>query len=272
MRGEDRYGMSTFMEYLVRRLTHTKVIAEHSDMLPAEQLNLLVRKEIERVAPLVSDQRSKQDLETFKQINFCRYVSRCMRNAGVPESELDSAVSDTIVKLVVAPGNLMSGWSRTSPLSWRFKQSVKNACITMGQRHATRRRRFHELLPDQPAKSHWRTDNPIHDFRAWLEFEGPPEVLKVFDQRVAGEDLKRLLGTPGLESHFKLKNAVKRLKSKLVLWSHSHPDFLLRVHRMIDDEARTVAKRFRRLQDEPLTANVASPSTDSGAIGHDEDQ
>lgn len=40
--------MSRFMEYLVRRLAHTNLIAEHSDMLPAEQLNLLVRKEIER--------------------------------------------------------------------------------------------------------------------------------------------------------------------------------------------------------------------------------
>ena len=246
--------MSTFMEYLVRRMPHTELLAENSGMMPVEDLNGLVRKEIERVAPLVSDPRSKHDLQTLKKINFCGYISRCMRNAGIPESELDSAVSDTIVKLVVAPGNLISGWSRTSPLSWRFKQSVKNACITMGQRHATRRRRFQELPPDQPAKSHWRTDNPVHDFRAWLELEGPPEVLKVFDQRVAGEDLKRLLGTPGLESHFKLKNAVKRLKSKLVLWSHSHPDFLLRVFRMIDDEARVVAKRLKRIQAEPNPA------------------
>lgn len=246
--------MNTFMEYLVRRMPHVELLAEHYGMLPAEELNGLIRKEIERVAPLVGDLRIKQDLETFKKINFCGYISRCMRNAGVPESELDSAVSDTIVKMVVAPGKLISGWSRTSPLSWRFKQSVKNACVTMGQRHATHRRRFQELPPDQPDKTHWRIDNPIHDFRAWLELEGPPEVLKVFDQRMAGEDVKRLLGAKGLESSFKLKNAVKRLKSKVVLWSRSHPDFLLRVHRMIDDEARVVAKRLKRIQAEPNPA------------------
>lgn len=80
-------------------------------------------------------------------MNFCGFISRCMRNAGVPESEMDSAVSDTVVKMLVSPGNLISGWSRTAPLSWRFKQSVKNACITMGQGHARRRRRFHELPP-----------------------------------------------------------------------------------------------------------------------------
>jgi hypothetical protein len=249
-----RYDMSTFMEYLARRMPQPKTIAEHSNLLPAEELNRLIRQEIERVAPLVSDPRSKQDLETFQRINFCGYISRCMRNAGVPESELDSAVSDTVVKMAVVPGNLVSGWSRTSPLSWRFKASVKNACITIGQRHALHARRFQELPPNQPSKSHWLIDDPIHDFRAWLELEGPPEVLKVFDQRMAGEDVKRLLGTPGLESHFKLKNTVKRLKSKAVLWSHSHPDFLLRVHRMIDDEARVIAKRFKRVPAQPRHA------------------
>ena len=253
------------MEYLVRRMPQTKLIAEHSGLLPAEELNLLFRVQIERVAPLVSDPRSKQDLEDFKRINFCGYISRCMRNAGVPESELDSAVSDAVIKMVVVPGNLISGWSRTSPLSWRFKQSVKNACITTGQRHATRRRRFQELPPNQPARSHSLIDDPIHDFRAWLELEGPPEVLRVFDQRMSGEDVKLLIGAPGLESHFKLKNAVKRLKSKAVQWSRSHPDFLLRVHRMIDDEARTVAKRLKRLP-HAVAEHARASSADPKAV------
>ena len=42
------------MEYLVRRMPHTELLAENSGMMPVEDLNGLVRKEIERVAPLVS--------------------------------------------------------------------------------------------------------------------------------------------------------------------------------------------------------------------------
>jgi hypothetical protein len=261
--------MKTFTQYLLQRMPK-EMIAEHSDLLPAHEMNRLFRSEIDRVIPSVSDPRSRKDIEEFRQMDFCGYISRCMRNAGVPESEVDSAVSDTIVALLLKPGKLITGWSRASPLSWRFKQSVKNACITMGQRHARRRRRFQELPPDQPARSDGFTDDPIRDFRAWLELEGPPEVLKVFDQRVAGEDVKLLVGVRGLETSFKLKNAVKRLKSKALLWSRSHPDFLLRVHRMLDSEAETISKRFKRPRTEPLTATVSSAGTGAGLVGHDE--
>lgn len=73
----------------------------------------------------------------------------------------------------------------------------------------------------------------------------------MFDQRMAGEDANLLIGTPGLESEYKLKNAIKRIKSGALFWSQSHPDFLLRVQRMMDSEARTIAKRFSRIRTEP---------------------
>jgi hypothetical protein len=66
----------------------------------------------------------------------------------------------------------------------------------------------------------------------------------VLDHRLAGKDTKELVGQSGLESSYAVKKAVQQIKAAAVRWSESHPDFLLRIHRLMDQEKATLAKRF----------------------------
>ena len=130
-----------------------------------------------------------------------------------------------------------------SLLSYRFKRSVKNAVITLGQKHARYRRRSKDLPDDQIARSRDEADL-IRGFRDWLILRHGVPTARVFDARLADEDIKDLIGTEGIPLAYSLKQIVQRIKASAVSWAGSDPEFLQSVRKLMEEERETLAKRF----------------------------
>jgi hypothetical protein len=236
--------MNPFVLWLIRK----GLIHEHSELLDADAMNLLFRQEAEKRLASITDPQVKDDLFAFMGSKPVAYIDKALRRAGIPDADLDEAIQQIVIKFLVWPGSLFKKWEGKGPFSARFKVAVKNAVISLAQKKQRRAKRFQPLPPTDPVAktSLGSMDDPIRDFRNYLQVKYGDAVVRVFDQRLNDHDTKELIGQPGLETSYTVKEAVKRIKAAAVSWSKSHPDFLLRVHRLMDQEKGTLAKRFNR--------------------------
>lgn len=213
-------------------------------------MNQLIQREIEEVISQVEDPEIRNDLERLYQMDYAGYIDKSLRGAGFRDPELDELVNDIIVKLVVSPGGLVSRWKRDAPLSFRFKRAVKNAVTTLGERAVKQRRRF-TPLPDAELqeKQPQSQEDLIEDFRKWIGKTLGPSAVAVFQARLAGQDIKDLVGTAsaGIPSSYVLKKIVQQIKASAVDWAGADPVFQEKIRRLMDRESLTVAKRFGRV-------------------------
>jgi hypothetical protein len=234
--------MNPFVLWLIRK----GLIHEHSELLDADAMNLLFRQEAEKRFDDLQDPQVKNDLFAFMGSNPIGYIDRSLKRAGIQDADLDEAIQQIVTKFLVAPGSLFKKWDGRGPFTARFKLAVKNAVITLAQKKQRRAKRFQPLPAIDPVakKSVGSVDDPIRDFRNYLQERYGDAVVRVFDHRLNEKDTKELIGQPGLETSYAVKEAVKRIKAAAVTWSQSHPDFLLRVARLMDQEKQTMEKRF----------------------------
>jgi hypothetical protein len=237
--------MNPFSLYLLKRLSLPEVLREHSELLNAAAMNNLFRQQAEEMLPRIQDPSVREDLLGFLRMNPIAYIDKALRRSGIPDADLDEAIQTIVVKFLVTPGNLFRGWNPEQLFTPRLRLSVKNAVITLAQKRLKRAKKFQEL-PQEPVarKSVAGEDDPITDFRNFIQLRYGDIALRVLDQRLGGGDTKELLGQAGLESSYAVKKAVQQIKAAAVRWSQSHPDFLLRIHRLMDQEKATLAKRF----------------------------
>jgi hypothetical protein len=233
--------MNPFIRYLVTR--KPAFLLEVSELFRREQFNDYWREQLDRVVPAVKDEALQADLLALRQLDLVGYVDSSLRRAGLPADDLDEGVSQVVIHLLISPGKLISGWKREQPLSFRMKAAVKNAAITLGQRHAIRRKRRRELPADLPARAAPQDDTVIEQFRRWLRERLGDEAVRVFDQRLEGLDTKALVGSQGMSS-YRVKALVNAIKAAAVAWGQSDPEFLTRVQRLMGEEVGTMAKRF----------------------------
>jgi hypothetical protein len=236
--------MGVFREFLVKRMAVARLLAEHSDLLSAKAIDDLFHAEAEKVFPNVENPEVREDLRGFLRMRPTAYMDKALRKAGIPEADLDSEIQGIVVKFLYSPGSLFRRWDLRYPFTPRFKLSVKNAVISIAQKRQRRAKRFQELPADPVARKPGLADDPIRDFRNWLEEEYGSPVARVLDQRLADKDTKELVGQPGLETAYAVKQAVQKIKAGAVRWSESHPDFLLRIRRLMEREAETMRRRF----------------------------
>jgi hypothetical protein len=233
--------MNPFIRYLVTR--KPAFLLEVSELFRREQFNDYWREQIDRLLPSVTDEDLQADLLALRQMDLVGYVDSSLRRVGLPADDLDEGVSQVVIHLLISPGKLISGWKREQPLSFRLKAAVKNAAITLGQRHAIRRKRRRELPADLPARAAPQDDTVIEQFRRWLRERLGDEAVRVFDQRLEGLDTKALVGSHGMTS-YRVKALVNAIKAAAVAWGQSDPEFLARVQRLMGEEAGTMARRF----------------------------
>jgi hypothetical protein len=233
--------MNPFIRYLVTR--KPAFLLEVSELFRREQFNDYWREQIDRLLPSVTDEDLQADLLALRQMDLVGYVDSSLRRVGLPADDLDEGVSQVVIHLLISPGKLISGWKREQPLSFRLKAAVKNAAITLGQRHAIRRKRRRELPADLPARAAPQDDTVIEQFRRWLRERLGDEAVRVFDQRLEGLDTKALVGSQGMSS-YRVKALVNAIKAAAVAWGQSDPEFLARVQRLMGEEAGTMARRF----------------------------
>lgn len=236
--------MGVFKEFLVKRMQVARLLKEHSEMLDPKAIDDLFHAEAEKVLPSVRNREVREDLLGFLRMRPTAYMDKALRRAGIPEADLDSAIQDIVVKFLYSPGSLFRRWDPRYSFTPRFKVSVKNAVITLAQKRQRRAKRFQELPSEPVARKPGLADDPIRDFRNWLEAEYGEPVARVLDQRLADRDTKELVGQPGLETAYAVKQAVQKIKAGAVRWSESHPDFLLRIRRLMEKEAETMRRRF----------------------------
>jgi len=236
--------MGNFMTYL---LTH-RPLNELTELFPRQALNGVVRRDIEEVIPQVEDPEIRSDLERLYQMDFSAYIDRSLRAVGFRDPQLDELVHDILVKLVVSPGGLVSRWKKDAPLSFRFKRAVKNAVTTLAERQAKRRRRFTPLPDDElQEKQPQSNEDLINDFTRWIKKTLGPSAVAVFLARLAGQDIKDLVGTDGIPSMFRLKTIARAIKASAMDWAGTDPVFQEKIRRLMDAERLTVAKRFGRV-------------------------
>ena len=247
LRGLDRH-MGNFFTYLI---THRPLL-EVTELFPRQAMNELFQREIRDALPRVEDPRIKEDLESLAAWDFVGYIDRSLRRAGIGVEELDDAVQRVVVKLLVTPGGLFRGWNHSTPMTPRMKLAVRNSVITIGERTMKLRRRSQELPTDLTTGRARNTDDLVHEFRLWLRLRFGETPVRVFDARLADEDIKELIGTEGIPSAYALKKIVQEIKAGAMAWTRGDPELNFLVRKMMDAEAGTVAKRFGRK--EPATS------------------
>lgn len=237
--------MKTFHEYVWLRMPAEPLVLEISELFPKRGIQDLLDREVQKLREKTSDPVALDHLDEFQQIDAVGYIDAALRRSGFPDSELDPLVHDLCVKLLM--GGFFRGWTGQSLVA-RFKVSVSNAIKSLRSRAATRRSRQQELSSDAPAKERQSDTEIIDEFRNFVATRFGDHVVRVLDHRLEGEsDTKDLVGTPGLETGYKVKRAVSDLKQAIRLWAGNDPELTRRIERLVAEERRTLDRRFGRV-------------------------
>ena len=68
-----------------------------------------------------------------------------------------------------------------------------------------------------------------------------------------GGDTKDLVGSPGLESAYKVKRAVSQLKDAVRMWAGNDPELIGQIEGLFAQEKRTFDRRFGRMAGSALS-------------------
>lgn len=237
-------SMKTFHEFVWLRMPTGVLLREISELFPKRGIQDLFDREVQRLREKTDDPALLQHLEDFGQVDVPGYLDSALRRAGFHESERDPLVSDLCSKLLL--GSFFRGWTGQSLVA-RFKVAVRNAISSLQSRAAKKRRRQSDLQDDVAVAP--RADEEIvSEFRTFLRMRFGDAVVRVLDHRLEDQgDTKDLVGSPGLETAYKVKQAVSQLKDGIRMFAGNDRDLTRRIERLIAEERRTFDKRFGRM-------------------------
>jgi len=243
VRGIDT-RMKTFHEYVWLRMPAETLVVEISELFPKLGIQDLFDREVQRLREGTDDQQALRHLDEFARMDIPGYIDSALKRAGFHDSELDPLVHDICVKLLM--GGFFRGW-RGQSLVARFKVSVTNAIKSLRSRAAKKRVRQHDL-PDDVAAAGAGDSTLIDEFRNFVAARFGDHVVRVLDHRLEDlGDTKDLVGTSqGLETAYKVKNAVAQLKRAIGIFAGDDPELAGRIEGLIAQERRTFDRRFRR--------------------------
>ncbi len=213
----------TFFPWLALQQHGLLRLLEATADLDLAGYNQVFEAELERLRQSVSDAEVKAKLESLKDLDWSGYIARELRKAGFRGDELEEFVHEIVVKLLVAPGKLFTGWNprHHGPLDRRFGASVRNQILNIVSKRANRRRYLPSVsigndedgVPEDFLPSTW-DDRSAADFRDLLAQRLGPLAVALFDAKMRGEDMASLVGDPNLGSPtmYKLKSMVRGLR------------------------------------------------------------
>lgn len=139
----------------------------------------------------------------------------------------------------------------------RFKRSVANACKNVAEKDRNRRRFLPSVpigyerdddLPDREADDGQDDERMIDDFRQLVRSRLGQLGIVVLNARMAGEEMKGLVGREDLGSpgRFVIKRVVQEIKelAREFATRHGDPAFLHDIERAMGREGATVRKRL----------------------------
>ncbi len=236
--------MKTFHEFVWLRMPVGDLLREISELFPKRDFVDLVHREVERLRTTTEDPTALGHLDEFQQIDVVAYIDSSLRRAGFHENERDALVHDICVKLLM--GSFFRGWTGQSLVA-RFKVAVRNAISSLQSRAAKRRRR-QSVLPDDVAATPRADADIVDEFRNFLRMRFGDAVVRVLDHRLeGGGDTKDLVGSPGMESAYKVKKAVSQLKDAIRMWAGNDPELAGRIEGLVAQEKKTFDRRFGRV-------------------------
>lgn len=226
-------------------------LLEVSGQFPKGEMNSLFRQQFARRVSQVGTEEAQQQLIQLHGFDFVGYIARSLRSAGFQDADIDPMAHDVVVKLLVQ-GQLFPGWDGKSPLIARFKIATKNAILNQVEKQRVRRRRIpatsihhdddHAAM-DVPAPT--PTGSALVDqFKDHLRRHYGAAAVEVLDQRLEGGEVKELIGQPGLETSYRLKQTVQAIKQAAEEFAQDEPELLNMIRRAMASEAETVARRF----------------------------
>lgn len=225
-------------------------LLEVSGEFPRGEFNALFRQQFARRVSQVGTEEAQQQLIQLHDFDWIGYLARSLRSAGFKDADIDPMAHDVVVKLLVQ-GQLFPGWDGKSPLIARFKVATKNAILNQVEKRQVRRRRIpatsiHDddgVAKNLPAQA--PTSNSLIDqFRDYLRRHFGAAAVEVLDQRLEGGEVKDLIGQPGMETSYRLKQLVQSIKQAAEEFAAGDESFLSMVRRAMASEAETVGRRF----------------------------
>ncbi|GEM_PF-5066144 len=236
--------MKTFHEFVWLRMPTSLLLREITELFPKRGIQDLFDREVARLREKTTDPALLQHLEDFGRLDVPGYLDSALRRAGFHESERDPLVSDLCSKLLL--GSFFRGWTGQSLVA-RFKVAVRNAISSLQSRAAKRRRRLADL-PDDVAAAPRADADIVDEFRHFLRMRFGDAVVRVLDHRLeGGGDTKDLVGSPGMESAYKVKKAVMQLKDAIRMWAGNDPELANRIEGLVAAERLTLDRRFGRM-------------------------
>ena len=235
--------MRTFHEFVWLRMPTSLLLREISELFPKRGIQDLFDREVARLREKTTDPALLQHLEDFGRLDIPGYIDSALRRAGFHESEKDALVHDICVKLLM--GSFFRGWTGQSLVA-RFKVAVRNAISSLQSRAAKRRRR-QASLPDDVVAAPRADEEIVDEFRNFLRMRFGEAVVRVFDHRLEdGGDTKDLVGSPGLETAYKVKRAVSELKDAIRMFAAGDPELSRRLDGLFAQQQMTFDRRFGR--------------------------
>jgi hypothetical protein len=233
-----------FMEWLasrdirlaIRLLEQTHDKAAYNQLF-STQLDSLLRR--------VKDRTQRKQLEAMREFDWMADIEKALRRASFAK-ESEELGHDIVVKLLVSPGGLFSGW-KGQPLLARFRASVKNAIASIIEKRQTRRR----LIPTvgfDPAVAYLGAPPPSHallaqEFQDFLRARYGELHARVLHHRLSGGETRELFGRAG--SRYEVKQVIRDIKTaaKDFASRSGDPAFVNMVKRAMAGERETVEKR-----------------------------
>ncbi len=246
--------MLTFLDWTVRHdLAAQLRLLESAEYFNPQDYNVVFEGELEKVLARIPDSEAREQAAEMKGYDWATYIESSLRRAGFKDDDtLQEAFHSIVVKLLVKPGRLFSGWQpgRHGPLERRFRRSVWNAIRNLAEKTRNRRRwmaavdpvTMAERLPGRQPYS-----SLIDEFRNLVADRLGTLAVAILDARLAGEDMKNLvgrneIGTPSAYSIKRETGEIKKLAERFAA-RLGNPAFAKRVARAMEAEAETVEKR-----------------------------
>jgi hypothetical protein len=253
--------MRTFYEYLADLALLSRLTEAYFTFDP-QAYRQLFEDELEKVIQR-ADPAHRQSLEQLRGLDWVGYIAKGLRNAGFRDQrEVQERTHDIVVKLLT--GTLFRGYDvrggddGEAYLLKRFARAVANGIRNMVEKERNRRR----LLPtvsigqdyrpgddDLPDRTSADDDEGlIDDFRRLVGQRLGKLGCAVLDARMAGDEMKSLVGRPSLGSpgRFVVKQVVQQIKelAREFAQRHGDPAFTREIDRAMEREGATVQKRL----------------------------
>ncbi len=248
----DTCMWTTFNNWLNAEPQTLLHLLEVSSEFPRAEVNDFFYQQIDRLRRQVSPD-VHDELEAAKRLDFVGYIARTLRNAGFRDADIDPLTQDVVVRLLVDPGKLVTGWQgHPGTFLPRVKTSIKNSVLNLLDKYQRRRRKFRPAAPEEVdvfAHSAAPADNEqtIEQFRREVRERLGNLALAVLDTRLDGTDTKALIGLPELGSptSYKIKQTVQQIKALAGSFGDEH--FQAMVSRALESEQETLSRRFGRV-------------------------